>query len=140
MGRLTKRQKGSNRPPYWHPEEWTRLQKKVRYRETKAWEKEKPKLQHARNSRNLPNIAADDEEYLKRIAEARSAYELPSVPAMPLRCIDPSGSGKPQAAVAGKRTHQDHIASLGYQSVDALNLVYLSIEMKKVMNSEMSRR
>ena len=66
-------------------------------------------MQHARNARNLPNIAPDDAEYIRRLVEARAQYEVEDAPAMLVLYFESSSRGRPHA-VPGKRVHQDHVA------------------------------
>ena len=82
---------------------------------------------------NLPDIE-DESEYNRIMAEARSRFEVPDQPAMPVIPYSLNGPGRPGAkAVPATRAHQDRVAPSYLISPEALNLVHLSVDMKKAM-------
>ena len=143
-GRLTKRQ-STSRPDHLWPELWRGMSKNGELKEKQNWAIEKPKLDNARRLRGIYFIEHDDIEFNEIIKNARRKLEIPIAPAMPCkkkhRCgearhktddfkskfgciLEASESTRLRMEGSLPKSHEDHIAGKGDNSLQHYNLVH----------------
>ncbi len=83
-GRITKIQKTTRPDSVW-PETWKKMSQKVRKKEIKFWESEKPRREAIRTKWDLKeHVDDDDATWTQIISDAKSKLMRPAAPAMPL--------------------------------------------------------
>ena len=83
-GRPTKIEANSKRPEFVWVEEWRNMTKKGQREAMERWDILRPKVQEAREERDLKPIQKFDQQFWETLKEAKAKFRPPASPGMPL--------------------------------------------------------
>ena len=149
--RLTRKQKTSRPDDVW-PDTWKFMSDAAKKKAKQRWTIEKPKLDNARQLREIFFIEPNDEEFKLTMKAARRKLEVPMPAAMPCKiptkssgethrnigkrktkyaCVaDADESTRPRQEGAGHKPHQDHISAKRMNSTTHYSLFTNSFRLK----------
>ena len=152
--RLTREQKTFRPDEVW-PDMWKYMSDAAKKKAKQRWAIEKPKLDNARQLREIFFIEPNDEEFKLTMKAARRRLEVPMPAAIPCKIpikrsgethrsiwkrktkyacvVDADESTRPRKEGAGHKPHQDHITAEGTNSVTHYSLVYKFIPMPQAL-------
>ena len=92
-GRPTKIEANSKRPEYVWVEEWRHMTRKSQLKEMSRWEILKPRVDSAREERNLNPIQKFNHQFWDELKKAKEQFRPPTAPGMPLlHAQEPKGN------------------------------------------------
>ena len=137
------------------PDMWNHVSDAAKKKAKQKWAVEKPKLDNARQLREIFFVEPNDEEFKLTMKAARRKLEVPMPAAMPCKIpikssgrthrsigkrrtqyacvVDADESTRPRLEGAVRKHHQDHIAEKGMDALSNYNLVHKIIPMPQAM-------